>query len=344
MGRLDEKGLLKQLRQKEFDKLYLLYGTEDYLKKHYASLIPKKIIKPDFETFNLHMLDGNSTSLEEISDCVNAMPLMDEYSCTVVHDMNLAELAADNRFREFTEIVSDIPESSVLVFWLNTIQADEKNAKWKKILNLFDKYGSAVNLSRRSLSALAKLLSDSAAKKGCVLDRADALYMVNSVGDDMGTLQNELNKLCLYKAGDKITRADIDDTVIFSAQARIYSLADFIINRKADESFEVLGLLIKQREEPIRILAVLSGTYIDMYRVKAAVQSGLNPSTVADCFGEYKRKMFLLRNAASSSKKYSMEQLRHAIALLSKADIDLKSTQTDGKTILEFLIINLLRI
>lgn len=346
MGALDENSLLKQIREKTFDRLYLLYGTEDYLKQHYASLIPKKTVKPDFEAFNLHILDGNGVSLDEIADCVNALPMMGEYSCTVVHDMNVAELVNDSgqRFQDFIEIISDIPETSILIFWLDCVQADTKNAKWIKVIKTFEKYGSAVSLNSRSLSALAKLLCDSADKKGCVLDRADALYMVGIVGDDMGTLRNELDKLCLYKAGGKIARADIDKCVIFSAQAKIFSLAKSIIAGRADEAFEILGLLIKQREEPFVILAVLSGAYIDMYRVKAALQSGLKASAVADCFTGYKSKMFLLENASSSSKKYSLEQLWQAIFLLSNADTELKSTRADGKTVLEFLILNLLRI
>ncbi len=361
MGALDENSLLKQIREKKFDRLYLLYGTEDYLKQHYASLIPKKTVKPDFETFNLHILDGNGISLDEIADCINALPMMGEYSCTVVRDLNIAELVSEKaskeqepqldaqdgkgqKFQDLIEIISDIPETSILIFWLDGVQVDMKNSKWIKVIKTFEKYGSAVNLSSRSLSALAKLLCDSAAKKGCALDRADASYMISIAGDDMGTLRNELDKLCLYKTDGKITRADIDKCVIFSAQAKIFSLAKAIIAGRADEAFEILGLLIKQREEPFVILAVLSGAYIDMYRVKAAIQSGLRAPAVADCFAGYKNKMFAIENAASSSKKYSLEQLRQAIFLLSNADTEMKSTRADRKTVLEFLILNLLRI
>ncbi|MGI6745472.1 MAG: DNA polymerase III subunit delta [Firmicutes bacterium ADurb.Bin300] len=367
MSKLNEEGLKKQIREKKFDRLYLLYGTEDFLKQHYASLIPQKIIKPDFEAFNLHKLDGKSTSLEEIADCVSFLPLSGEYSCTVVYDMLLSDLIPDRtarqndeevpeetqespkdfgqKFDTFLEIISDIPEGSVLIFWLDTIRVDEKNFKWRKIISAFDKYGSAVNLSSRSLSNLVKLLCETAAKKGCALDRADASYMVNIVGDDMGTLKNELEKLCLYREGGKLSRADIENTVIFSAQANVFTLADLIIRGKADEAFALLSLLLKQKGEPIQILATLVITYVDMYRVKAAIHSGLKYSDVAEYFKDYKgTKMFRLEKAASLSKKYSLAQLRYAISLLSEADIKLKSTRIEGKTILELLIINLLRI
>ncbi len=367
MSRLNEDELLKQISKKNFDRLYLIYGTEDFLKQHYASLIPQKIIKPDFLEFNLHKLDGKSTSLEEIADCISFLPLSGEYSCTVVYDMLLSDLIKErtarhndeedkednqelsedlgHKFETFIEIISDIPESSVLIFWLDTIEVDVKKSNWKKIIAAFDKYGSAVNLCSRSPLQLVKLLCDTAGKKGCTLDRADAYYMINIVGEDMGTLSNELDKLCLYKKSGKISQTDIDNTVILSAQANIFALAELIVKGKADEALSLLSLLIKQNCEPIIILATLSITYVDMYRVNAAIRSGLKYSDVAQYFNDYKgTKMFRLEKASALCKKYSLEQLRFAIFLLSEADIKLKSTRVEGKTILELLIVNLLRI
>ncbi|HZJ75228.1 MAG TPA: DNA polymerase III subunit delta [Clostridia bacterium] len=358
MGEFNEKGLLSQIRKKDFDRLYLLYGTDDYLKKHYASFIPQKTIEREYEAFNLHILDGADTSFEEIADCANALPLMGGYACTVIHDMNLTELIVERntneeekkldenskRFEELIEIISDIPESSIIIFWLDTIQVNEKNGKWIKIIKTFAKYGSAVKLNSRSLSELAKLLCKSASQRGCTLDRDVAFYMIDIVGDDMGTLRNELDKLCLYKKGENIVKEDIDECVILSAKARIFNLARLIITGKADEAFGDLELLIKQKEEPAKILAIVSSAYVDMYRVKAAVQSGLNLSDVATCFKVPKSKMFTLKNAASLSKKYSIEQLSNAIDLLYETDTRLKSTRTDGKVLLEYLILDLLRI
>ncbi|HZK21173.1 MAG TPA: DNA polymerase III subunit delta [Oscillospiraceae bacterium] len=357
MGELNEKGLLSQIRSKDFDRLYLLYGTDDYLKKHYASFIPQKTVEREYETFNLHILDGATTSFEEIADCANALPLMGGYTCTVVHDMNLAEFITERKAEkenksssknkkidELIEVISDIPESSIIIFWLDTVQVDEKKGNWIKIIKTFAKYGSVVKLSSRSLSELVRLLCKSATGKGCSLDRNAAFYMIDIVGNDMGTLRNELDKLCLYKKGETITKEDIDECVILSAEAKIFNLARLIITGKADEAFFDLDLLIKQKEEPIKILAIISGAYVDMYRVKAAAQSGLRFSDVATCFKEYKNKMFVLENAASLSKKYSLEQLSNAINLLYDADTRLKSTRTDGKVLLEYLILDLLRI
>lgn len=358
MGELNEKGLLSQIRNKDFDRLYLLYGTDDYLKKHYASFIPQKTIEREYEAFNLHILDGADTSFEEIADCANALPLMGGYACTVIHDMNLTELISEKntdeeekridenskRFEKLIEIISDIPESSIVIFWLDTIEVNDRNGKWIKIIKTFAKYGSAVKLNSRSLSELAKLLCKSAAQRGCTLNRDIAYYMINIVGDDMGTLRNELDKLCLYKKGEDIAKEDIDECVILGAQAKIFSLTKLIITGKADEAFRDLDLLIKQKEEPAKILAIVSGAYVDMYRVKAAIQSGLNFSDVATYYKEYKNKMFTLENAVSLSKRYSLEQLSNAIDLFYEADTRLKSTRIDGKVLLEYLILDLLRI
>ncbi len=360
MGRIDENQLKKQLREKTPDRLYFLYGSEDYVKQHYASFIPQRLVEKEFEAFNLHRFDGKTVTFDELSDSVSSLPMMGEFACTVVHDMNLIDLLPkqkdeeeeqaqvlpdSGRFETLIEIISDIPESTVLVFWMDAVTVDEKNAKWIKIVKTFEKYGTVIKLDRLATGELVKQLCTGAEKRGCTLEKTDALYMINIAGDELGTLRNEIDKVCAYKKSGKITRADIDSAVTVSPQARIFSLAKQIIDKKADEALYNLDALLKQREEPIKLLAVLAGPYVDMLRVKAAVQSGMKCDAVAADYPVYKKnKMFMLENAAASSRKYSIDQLREAILYISKADTDLKSTGTDKRVILETLIINLLRI
>ena len=82
-----------------------------------------------------------------------------------------------------------------------------------------------------------------------------------------------------------------------------------------------------------------------MYRVKACKEKGLSYTALSDAFpGAYKGRGFILDNAARDSGGYSLKQLKDALLLLSDADRRLKSTNEDSKTILEELILRLLRV
>ncbi len=347
MAFFNEDGLKKEIKSGEFSHLYFIYGSEGYLKQHYSNLICSKAVPKDFEDFNLKKLEGKDTSLNEIYDCISSFPMMSEYSCTLVKDFPLNTYIGERSKvdEEFNSVISDIPETSILIFWMDTIEVDEKNSKWAKIIKLADQYGVSAKIDKRSRSDLQKLLISSASKRDCTLSKENATYIINLVGEDMSTLQNELNKVCAYTKSGEITKKAIDKTIIVSVEAKIFNLSRMIAKGEADTAFETLGNLFKLREEPIVISAILSKAFVDMYRVKAIKETGQSYIKLADDFpSSYKNKTFVLDNASTDGRNYTVTQLKQAMDLLSDADRRLKSTGEDGKTILEELVLRLLRL
>ena len=348
MAQFNEESLKKQIKSGEFSRLYIIYGNEGYLKQFYANAICSKAVDKDFEDFNLKKLDGKDTNLNEIYDCISAFPMMSEYTCTIVKDFPLNSFIGDRAKvdSEFENVISDIPESSILVFWMDTMEVDEKDKKWAKVLKIFDETGVCAKIDKRTRAALEKLLVSSAAKKGCTLSRENAYYIIDLVGEDMSTLQNELNKVCAYVNEGEIERSHIDKTVIVSVEAKIFQLSRMVVRGEADNAYENLANLFKLREEPIVILSVLSKSFVDMYRVKAAKEAGVSNAKMADEFSGnvYKNKLFTLDNAASDVKNYSITQLKNALDILADADRRLKSTSEDSRTVLEEVILRLLKL
>lgn len=348
MALFNEDALKKQIKSGEFSRIYFIYGNEGYLKQHYANLICDKAVDKDFADFNLKKLDGKDTSLNEIYDCISSFPMMSEYTCTLVKDFPLNTFIGDRSKvdSEFETVISDIPESSVLIFWMDTIEVDEKNTKWAKLIKIFDEIGVCAKIDKRTRSALEKLLMSSAAKKDCILSKECANYIISLVGEDMATLQNELHKVCSYVGSGEISKGDIDKTVIVSVEAKIFQLSRMVCRGEADNAYENLQNLFKLREEPVVILSVLSKSFVDMYRVKATKEAGLPYSRLGEIFpaNVYKNKMFILDNAANDGARYTLTQLKSALDILSDADRRLKSTGEDGKIILEEVILRLLRL
>lgn len=347
MALFNEDTLKKQIKSGEFSRVYFLYGNEGYLKQFYANQICEKSVSKDFADFNLKKLDGKETNLNEIYDCVSSFPMMDNYTCTLVKDFPLNTFIGDRGKvdKEFESVITDMPETSILVFWMDTVEVDEKNSKWAKLIKIFDGAGVSAKIDKRTRSALEKLLVTSASKKDCSLSRDTAGYMINLVGEDMSTLQNELNKVCAYVGDGEITRKHIDDTVTVSIEAKIFALSRMIAKGEADSAFETLANLFKLREEPVVILSVLAKAFVDMYRVKSAKEKGISYSSLANYYpASYKGKTFILDNAAKDSSGYTVTQLKNALSILSDTDRRLKSTGEDGKTVLEELILRLLRV
>lgn len=340
MPSIQETDLKKQMKTKSFSNLYLLYGDEKYLVKHYTEQLTAKIVSPDFKDFNFHEFNGKSFDFDEFSNAVEALPMMSEYVCILIKDLPIDNLNADINDKLLT-LFSDIPESTVVVISLLCIGANTKSAKGKKFLSAVEEYGSAVQFNHAGIQQLTKLIEKGAEQRNCVFSSSDASYLISLIGDDMSVVLNELEKICAYKKEGKISRSDIDAVVVKNMQARAFDLTKAIIANNCDNAMDILDTLLSMKEEPISILGAIITPYVDMYRAKTYISGGFRAEDAGKDYN-YKNKEFRLTNAAKTASKYSVKQLRQFLEVLNDADTMLKSSPINQRLILEQTITKLL--
>ena len=330
-----EAELKRHLKEATAARLYFFCGEESYLSAHYAERVASAVVgKDEFSSFNYHKFDGQDFSIDALSEAMEAMPLMAERKCVVVRDLDVAALAATAAQR-LTELLADPPESCVTVFWLDAVSADlKKNAKWKAFAAAVEKNGICVVFPRKTTAEIVKLLCAGASRRGCALSPDNARFLVEQCGNELNLLMNELDKLCALADGGEITREHIETAATRTLEASVYDLSKALLQNNYTRAYTILHRLFSQREEPVSILAVLSGAYTDLYRAKVAKASGVQAESLAADFA-YRGKEFRLRNAARDCARISLEVLRGSLDILAEADISLKSSRADKRVVLE---------
>lgn len=340
MPAVNEQELKKQIKSDELSNLYLLYGDEKYLVKHYTDLIVKKAVPPDFEAFNLHVYDGKDSDINEIVNAAEGLPMMSGYVCILIKDLPIDSLNSEISDK-ILQMILDISPTTVIVVSLLNIDIKPKSESAKKMLSQFEKYGVSVNFSHPTLAQIFKLIDKKAKQSGCVFPQSEANYLVSLVGDDMTTLQNELDKILAYKQEGVVTREDIDALAIKNVQSKAFDLAKALTAGNCDRAMSVLDSLFAMREEPINILGAVITPYVDMYRAKVYISGSMRAEDAAGDFN-YRNKEFRLTNAGRLASKYSIRQLRQFLEVLYEADRLLKSSGIDGRLVLEQTITKLL--
>ncbi|MCH3971593.1 MAG: DNA polymerase III subunit delta [Oscillospiraceae bacterium] len=343
MAECTEKDLKKQIAADNLSGLYLLYGEEKYLVSLWAQRLIKKAAGKAFLDFNLQHFTGE-VSADALDDAVQALPFMAARKCVAVSDLSLdGRTPAENK--KLLQLLGDVPETTVLVLSFAASDPDfRKDKKWKAIFAASKEHGTCTAFGRRTKSELEKTLMTGAAKRGCSLARADAAQMVYAVGDNLTALQNELEKVCAYTGSGAVSPKTLQLLITQNLETRIYDLSKALLAGNSGRSYRILDQLLEQKEEPVHILAVLSGAYIDMYRVRTALQSGESAMEPAAHFPEYKRREFRLSNAERDTHGLSTQILRSSLDTLLQADLDLKGSRTDEKLILEKTLARLLLI
>jgi DNA polymerase-3 subunit delta len=343
MPEITEAELKAQIRKSEFSNFYFLYGEEKYMIGYYSTKLIAAAGGSAFETFNVQRFDGETADVDRIAAAAEALPFMAERKCVAVSDFN-AGAARAREAGKLEELLGGIPETTVLLFSLPTLTFDpKKDTGWKKFIARANAAGCTVNIKKRTADQLVKFLCSGAEKRGCSLSRRDAERIVGFCGDDLHTLFGELEKLCSFAGSGEITPDQIDRVVVKNLEARVFDLSKAILAGNYSGAYTILDQLFSQNEEPTAILAVLSSAYLDMYRVRVSVESGLGASEPAKDF-DYARKEFRLKNAERDSRRFSTQMLRRCVCALLEADAALKGARGDRRLVMEKLIARLLLI
>ncbi len=342
MAVINEDAFKSRIKSGGLAPIYILFGDDGYLKKMYAEKLTKMTADKD-DIFNFCRF-GADCDLQEVYDFLWQIPMMADKKCAVLCDYDF-EHCSKNDFDKILSLASDGCDTAILIIWFDSLQIDaKKSAKFKKLVSAAEKCGgAAVSLNHRRTPELVKMLTDGAAKRGCKMDSAAARYLVESAGEDINTLVNELDKLCYYLPNGEITKTAVDYVCTKTPEASVYNLSKQIFARQSGEALKTLDELFFMRFEPMMILYTVSSPYIDMYRLYTFKNGGKSTGELSELYG-YKGREFLIDRAAQNLRLFDFKKLSLSFDALVDADRRLKSYGADGRIILEQLVIRLIYI
>lgn len=338
-----ELDFARDIKDAPLRRLYLLYGSEEYLKELYLKMMIQRATGGVFTDFNVHRLSAeNGIDSEELISAVQAAPFMCERSCAVLDNLNPDKLGAGD-LEQLYGVMKDSPEECVFVLIVRTHDFDaRRSAKAKALVREADKHGAVVELGKRSPADLVKFMRSYLKKSGTQLEPELARLLIEYCGSDMLTLKNEMDKLAAYSGYDKITRGHIDEAASQTVNARVFELSRVILEGGYESAMSMLGDLLYLKEAPVAIIGALSANYIDLYRAKAAQAQAKPESELLRLF-DYKGREFRARNAMRTANKYSVEFLERSIGILARADMMLKTGRTEDTVVLQQTLTQLYR-
>lgn len=342
MAAIYEDNLTAELSAGKIAPAYILFGDDLYLKKHYAERISSMAYDGD-PFFNLCKFEGD-VDLQQVYDSVVQMPMMASRKCVTLTDYDYLRASKDD-LEKLCTLLSETSDECVLVLRFDSVEFDfKRNAKAKKLVAAAEKGGGrAVCLNHRRPTQLQKMLTDGAAKRKCRMEPNVARYVIETVGDDIWLLKNELDKLCSFVGEGNIDKSTVDRVCVKSVEASVYDYMKQVFACNLEEALRLLDGLFFMRIEPMIILHTAASSYVDIYRAYAAKKNGVTIAQAAKEF-DYKNLAFRLENAAGSLRRLDSKRIALGFEALLEADRSLKSFGCDPRTVLEQLTVRLVYI
>lgn len=328
----------KHIKSQELQSVYMLYGEEKYFLKNSQAKLEKSVPITANMSFNYNEF-SDSSSVDDIADAAFAMPFMAEMKIVIVKDFNI-EAKNATEINKLNELLDDLNPSTVLIFTYPTL-VFKQTSKWKNFIKTVATNGDVVKFEALSSQQLSKFIQRIASGNNCNISKYNCDKIIQYVGSDMNSINNEVNKIASYAENGEITTEIIEKMVVKNLETTVFILIKSILSSNYSRAYSQLDLLFTNGEEPIAILARISDNFVDLYRVRAALESGKNALSPAK-YGEYKGREFRLTNSERDVRNFSNQKLIKCLELLVQSDLLLKSSKISGKIVLEELIAKLL--
>ncbi|MBQ0038482.1 MAG: DNA polymerase III subunit delta [Clostridiales bacterium] len=260
------------LKTGQLDNVYIFYGEETYLRERYLEEIREKLIPAGFEDFNFHRLSGKNLTVEELSETVEAMPMMAEHTLVTVTDMDVFKLEESQR-TALIALLDDFPEYCTLIF-VYDIVAYKRDGKMKKLTAALDRSVQEVEFTQQDRDQLLRWVRRRFAAVGHDIDSATADHLLFTCGTLMTDLVPEIEKIGAYAKGQNVTIADINAVADPVLDAKIFDMTNKITAGEYDDAACVLGDLLRMQTEPIAILAAIGKELRRLYTARMALDAG----------------------------------------------------------------------
>lgn len=346
MAQEDVKTIIAQLKKCELSNLYYLYGAD----VSGVEKLTKKIIRAavgDNEEFALNKINGKEINISDFRDMTEMMPMMSEYNCILVNDYNLEEHKEDEN-KQLLDALKEIPPQTVVIFNVTGFEVKVKVSrdkrtiidKNKKLADAVLKYGIVCEQATKTPNELAKEISAKVSARGGMISVDNAKELAAMCLSDTLMIENEIDKLCAFADGREITSEIIHGLVAQQSSVTVYNLANAVSSFNKKAAFEALDELMAQRVSRGIILATISGSFMDMYRAACARASGRQ---VPDMQNDFAYKWdFMVKNAFRDSSRMSVRRLRKCVSILRDTAVQLNSTSSDERVVLEEAVTKML--
>ncbi len=330
--------LRKDLREKNTKRLYFFYVEEAYLRQYYFEQLKKQKIDKATEAFNFRKLNGDTFSLQALSDGVEAVPMMAESTLVQVDDIDIFKLGEEDRNR-LAELFSDIPDYCTLVFTYETVEW-KVDGRFKKLADAVTKCGTQVEFPKQTERDLISWIGRHFAAAGKRISPNLCTYLIDITDGTMTSLGSEIQKICAFSGAEEIVRQDIDAVVEPVPDAVVFQIAELIADRQPGKALQKLTQVLKMQQEPIAVLGTISAHFRKLGVARTLTDTGKGQGELQKL---YRMGDYAARKTMQAASRFSPRFYAATAELLVETDRKMKTSADDPKRLLEVLLLEISR-
>ena len=321
------KSIDEDIKNGSFQKVYLLYGSEEYLKQQYKKKLVQALVQ-DGDNLNFSKFEGKNIDVSEVISLADTLPFLAQYRVLLIEDSGFFKKSSD----VLAAYLSSIPDTTCMIF------VETEMEKRYKMYKAVAKCGRVVEFGSQDEQLLERWILSRLKKDHKQIKRSVLSLFMTKAGTDMGTIDRELEKLLCYTMDkDVIDAEDVEAICTEQITNQIFEVVNAIGRRDQKRALELYHHLLELKEQPLRILFFTNRQFQILLHLKAMQRAHLDYNQMASKAGIPR---FAVRKNLEQADSFTGNELKQALAEGVELETRIKTGRIDAQIAVELMLMN----
>ena len=230
------------------------------------------------------------------------------------------------------QAITEMPPTTLLIF--SEAEISENNP----LLQALKPVAQIQNLTAPKGEGLARWIKNAAQEKDATLSPAAIASLLNLAGNDLRSLDHELEKLALYCWGRTIEESDVTALVSLAKEASIFAAVDAMVEGRRSQALQMMQKLREDGHEPSYIIVMVERQLRMLALAWEALNQKVDQKELAERLGT--SSPFVVRKTMDQARKHSWQDIKWRYQRLLEADLSIKQGRLEPGVALELLVVD----
>lgn len=308
----DANTIINIIKSGTIHPIYFLMGEEAYFIDKISSFIESSILTEEEKGFNQVILYGRDVTIDDIVSNAKRYPMMAERQVVIVKEAQDLSRTIEN----LVPYAENPQPTTVLVFCYKYKKLDAR----KKLAKTIKKTGVLFESKKLYDNKVPDWIKGVLATKGYTITPKAAQMLVEFLGNDLGKVFNELQKLQLILPdGKQITPQDIEENIGISKDFNNFELQNAIGARDIKKAFAIVQYFAQNpKNHPLVMTVSLLYSFFSKLLTYHSLSNKANASKALGV------NPYFIKDYQLAASNYPMKKVSAIITAVKEADLKSK--------------------
>jgi DNA polymerase-3 subunit delta len=338
MPRQSYDDFLRALGRGDLAPVYYLFGEEEILKEEAARAIAERGLEPQERDFNLDQRQAQGMDPETLHSLVNTLPMLAARRVVVVREIEAWRRKAAVREVLLRYLANPAPETILVL--VESAPGEDK-ARDREPDSELAGHACAVECRQLTPDRVPRWLAHHARRLGVTFGEGAAEHLAQAIGNDLGALRSELEKLAALPESGPLDRDRVAEVIGVRHGETIEDWVEAVLDGQTSRALSRGPRVLEQAGmSGVRMVAALGTGLLGLRLARAHYDSGTRGGALQRLLLERLRYLrpyglgdwkVTTTNWARWAEAWPGPRLRDAIRATLDADIALKGTRVSDE-------------